>query len=138
MIRVVLFDIGNVLIRFSGPQFKLYRIARELSKAGIQPAILSNVAVFPGIILKWLHIKAGFKPIILSYEEGVRKPNPTIYKRTIERLGVKPEEILFIDNLSENLGSAAKLGLRTIHAVSTRQTTVDLRAILSKENNLDI
>lgn len=138
MIKVVLFDVGRVLVRFSGPQFGLYRLAWRLRQKGIRTAILSNVVMVPGVVLKWSHSLAGFSPVILSYEEGLRKPNPEIYKRTIKRLGVKPEEVVFIDNLTPNLLAAAKQGMRTIHAVSTKQVIIDLEAILKKEGNLDI
>lgn len=138
MIKVVLFDVGNVLIRFSGPQLRLYKLAGDLNDRGIRVSILSNIVKPAGLLLKRLHVYRGFEPVILSYEEKIRKPAPEIYQRTIERLRVKPQEIVFIDNLSRNLTPAGKLGMHTIHAVGTRQVIADLKALLKKENNLDI
>lgn len=138
MIKVVLFDIGGVLVRLSGPQFRLYRLAKKIRQKGIRVSILSNVAMPPGLILKWLHVCKGFTPVFLSYEEKIRKPYPEIYDRVVNRLGVRPEEIIFIDNLAGNLAPAKKLGMHVIHATTTSTVTEELRKILKQENGLDI
>lgn len=138
MIKVVLFDVGNVLIRFSGPQLKLYHLAKKIKQKNVRIAVLSNVNVFPGVILKWIHVHKGFDPVILSYEEKIRKPSPEIYERAIRKMGIKPQEIIFVDNLPGNLKSARGAGMQTIHAVGTRQVAADLKSILKKENKLDI
>lgn len=136
MIKVVLFDVGGVLVRPSGPQIKLYRLAEKIKQHGIRVSILSNVIKPIGAVLKKMHFYRGFEPVVLSYEEKIRKPNPEIYRRTIKRIGVKPNEILFIDNLAENILAAQKEGLITIHAVGTRQVVADLKQALKKHNNI--
>lgn len=138
MIKVILFDVGKVLIRFSGPQIRLYRLAAQLKKRGFRLAILSNVIMPVGVVLKRLHVYSGFEPVVLSYEEKIKKPNIEIYKRTVEKLGVRPEEIVFIDNLQSNLVPAQELGMHTIHAKRTTQAVANLKALLKKENNLDV
>lgn len=138
MIKVVVFDVGQVLIRFSGPQFRLYRLAKRLQRAGIQTAILSNVVMPIGVLFTKLHIYRGFEPVILSYEERITKPNPKIYELAIKKLGVKPNEIVFIDNLAGNLRPAQALGIHTICARRTSQVIKDLEALLKQENNLII
>ena len=138
MIKVVLFDVGQVLIRFSGVQFKLYRLSAKLKNKGLRLAILSNVIMPVGILLKRLHIYRGFDPVILSFEEKISKPNPTIYQLAVDKLGVKPNEIVFIDNLMDNLVPAQKLGMHIIYARKTNQVIADLRTLLKKENNLDL
>lgn len=42
------------------------------------------------------------------------KPDPEIYKIANERAGVKPEEILFVDDSRANLASASKMGWHTL------------------------
>lgn len=51
---------------------------------------------------------------IVSYEVGYRKPTPEIYKILVQRLGVKPSEILFLDDEPNKLGAAEVQGLRTL------------------------
>lgn len=51
---------------------------------------------------------------IFAHEHGVRKPNSKIYEIAIEKIGVKPEEILFIDDKQLNLPPAEKLNMQTL------------------------
>ena len=55
-----------------------------------------------------------FDVFINSAKEGVKKPDPKIYLLTCERLGVKPENCLFMDDLPENIKTAKKLKMKTI------------------------
>ncbi|NQW17780.1 MAG: HAD family phosphatase [Chloroflexi bacterium] len=50
-------------------------------------------------------------PAIVSYEVGVMKPAPLIYEALIEQSGVEPGQILFIDDLEENIEGAQRLGI---------------------------
>ncbi len=47
-----------------------------------------------------------FDTEVISYEVGYRKPDPEIYKILVQRLGVKPNEILFLDDEPSKLGAA--------------------------------
>jgi len=55
-----------------------------------------------------------FDLFINSGEVGIKKPDPKIYLLTCKKLGVKPEECLFMDDSLENIESAKKLGMKTI------------------------
>ncbi|SRR6266568_2053804 len=46
---------------------------------------------------------------------GLRKPNPSIYRRVLGILGKPPERTLFIDDRGENAAAAASVGMKTIH-----------------------
>lgn len=48
----------------------------------------------------------------------MRKPDPRIYKLCLERLGVQPQESIFLDNNSQNLKAAAQLGIKTVKVQS--------------------
>lgn len=54
-----------------------------------------------------------FDSWFLSYEMGLRKPDPAIYKTVLKKLDSKPEEILYLDDIPENLEPARALGIRT-------------------------
>jgi putative hydrolase of the HAD superfamily len=69
---------------------------------------------------------------ILSYEVGHRKPEVEIYKILIERLmklGVKPEEAVFVDDRKENLTPVENLGIKTILFEDSEQMIRDLRGL---------
>uniref|UniRef100_A0A8B9ZB17 Aminoglycoside phosphotransferase domain-containing protein n=1 Tax=Buteo japonicus TaxID=224669 RepID=A0A8B9ZB17_9AVES len=55
-----------------------------------------------------------FDVMVESYREGMHKPDPRIYKLCLERLGVQPQESIFLDNSSQNLKAAAQLGIKTV------------------------
>uniref|UniRef100_A0A8C4TQM8 Aminoglycoside phosphotransferase domain-containing protein n=1 Tax=Falco tinnunculus TaxID=100819 RepID=A0A8C4TQM8_FALTI len=55
-----------------------------------------------------------FDVMVESYREGMCKPDPRIYKLCLERLGVQPQESIFLDNSSQNLKAAAQLGIKTV------------------------
>ena len=55
-----------------------------------------------------------FDVFINSAKEGIKKPDPKIYLLTCKKLRVKPENCLFIDDLSENIKTARKLKMKTI------------------------
>jgi len=55
-----------------------------------------------------------FDLFVNSARVRLRKPDPKIYLLTCEKLSVKPEECLFMDDSLENIESAKKLGIKTI------------------------
>lgn len=55
-----------------------------------------------------------FDEVVISDEIGIRKPRAEIFEAVLERLGVKPEEVIHVgDSLEADVGGAARLGLRT-------------------------
>jgi HAD superfamily hydrolase (TIGR01509 family) len=61
-----------------------------------------------------------FDVIIISSEEGVRKPNREIYKISIEKSGCKKEEILFIDDKVSSLDGAVDAGIENVALFKTK------------------
>jgi len=59
-------------------------------------------------------IVAAFEILVLSAEEGLRKPEPAIYERVLQRLGVAAYEAVFVDDGLENVMAARKIGLEAI------------------------
>jgi putative hydrolase of the HAD superfamily len=68
--------------------------------------------------------------IIYSHEEGIAKPDPRIFELTCRRLGVQPTEILFLDDVQQNIAAARALGIHAIHCCETEQTIADVQACL--------
>lgn len=50
---------------------------------------------------------------VVSYEELCCKPDEKIFRRCVEKFGIKPEETLFFDDGQVNCDAAAKLGFAT-------------------------
>ena len=71
-------------------------------------------------------VMALFDDVIESSVEGIRKPNPEIYKLACQRISVEPEKCLFIDDLGINLKPAKELGMKTIKVLSETQALKDI------------
>lgn len=74
-----------------------------------------------------------FDCVIESSKEGIRKPNPDIYKLACAKLDVATDECVFLDDLGINLKPAKALGMHTIKVVDEAQAIADLANILGKE-----
>lgn len=55
-----------------------------------------------------------FEGIVASFEEGVCKPDPVIFKNLIERYGLNPEETLMLDDSEKNVMAAESVGLKAV------------------------
>ncbi|MCH5247864.1 MAG: HAD family phosphatase [Muribaculaceae bacterium] len=55
-----------------------------------------------------------FDGIVTSFEAHCVKPHPEIFEYTIEKLKIKPEETIFLDDSQQNLDTARKLGFETL------------------------
>ena len=68
--------------------------------------------------------------IVYSHEEGIAKPDPRIFARTCERLGVRPDEAVFLDDSARHVAAARALGMAAILFADTAQAIADLDACL--------
>jgi glucose-1-phosphatase len=63
----------------------------------------------------------------LSFQLGMRKPDRALYERVIKAAGVKPEHIVYIDDIAAYTLAAADLGMQTITFESAGQLERALR-----------
>lgn len=70
--------------------------------------------------------------IVISSEEGLLKPDPTIYRLVAERLGLAPDECLLIDDSLANVSGARDTGMLAIlHEGDVARTIRAARAVLA-------
>jgi putative hydrolase of the HAD superfamily len=77
-------------------------------------AVLSNSP--PGLA-QWLaewNVLHPFDVVFCSGDERIAKPDTKAFELTLERLGVKPDEAVFVDDTGEHVEAARKLGLKGI------------------------
>ena len=70
-----------------------------------------------------------FEVIVESSIEGVRKPDPAIYRIACERLGVEPARTVFLDDLGINLKPARAMGMHTIKVLNEDQALAELSEV---------
>jgi HAD superfamily hydrolase (TIGR01509 family) len=51
-----------------------------------------------------------FRDIVVSAHEGVIKPDPRLYHIALDRMGLRADQILFIDDSPPNIDAARTLG----------------------------
>ncbi len=68
--------------------------------------------------------------IIYSHEVGLAKPDPRIYALTSQRLGVQPQEIVFLDDAERNVATAAAFGFHPIHYHTNAQAIAQIERCL--------
>jgi len=73
-------------------------------------------------------VMALFDRVIESAKTGLRKPDPEIYRRMTEALGVDPKHCIYLDDLGINLKPAREMGMTTIKVIGARQAIAELEA----------
>jgi putative hydrolase of the HAD superfamily len=103
--------------------------AAALQHAGIKTAILSNMGEVNLAYMRkhfgWLE---AFDHLTWSCELLTAKPDPEIYRHTLEKLGIAAEETIFIDDLQRNIDAAKALGIDGILFTDVAQIRRDLEA----------
>lgn len=78
---------------------------------------------------RWKVLDA-FDVIIFSSEVHLMKPDARIYQLAVERLGVEPQEAVFVDDFPENVEAARAAGLQAVRFRSTEQVVKELDGLL--------
>lgn len=68
--------------------------------------------------------------ILYSHEVGLRKPDPRIFELACKRLGLRPEEIIFVDDHHEVYASAEAMGMHCIEFKDNTQTIAEIEACI--------
>ena len=110
------------------------RWMRQLKAGGYRIGVLTNMP--PGFAPLFREHFADFlelaDAIVISGEEGIVKPDPAIYALVQTRLGLKPEELLFIDDLERNCQAARDCGWQALRFESNDQIEAAARDFLRR------
>ncbi|MER6205899.1 HAD-IA family hydrolase [Streptomyces sp. NPDC001642] len=91
-------------------------ILRSLRGRGIPVAVVSNIGWDIRPVFRDHRVDALMDAYVLSFECGVKKPDPRIFQTACDRLGVAPDDALMVgDEPVADIG-AAGLGCR-VHLV---------------------
>jgi len=96
----------------------------RLRAAGVPVAVVSNS--FGEDSYRGFDLGRIADVVVISGEEGVRKPSRRLYTIACERLGREPSRCVMIDDLEHNLAGAARLG---IHGIHHHDATTTVRAL---------
>ncbi|GAB2662754.1 HAD-IA family hydrolase [Saccharopolyspora gloriosae] len=111
------------------PDDAMHRLVADLRDAGLRTALLSNSW---GNNYPWETLDGLFELSVISSEVGLRKPDPRIYELTLDRLGLRPQEAVFVDDGAPNIEAAEKLGLRGVLHTDAAKTRAELSGLLPR------
>lgn len=103
---------------FEHLHIEIVPMLRALKGKGMLIGLISNCFSEEAMVIKKSILFPYFDAICLSFDEGIQKPNPAIFKRCIERLDVKADECLYVgDGGSNELEAAEAIGMKAVQAV---------------------
>lgn len=106
---------------------EMYLLVDQLREKQIPIALLSNINEKLSKLVRECQLYDPFNPCLLSHEIGVAKPDPKAYQILLKRLNLPAKDIVFIDDKSENVNVAKKLGLDAIVFRSADQIRQELK-----------
>jgi putative hydrolase of the HAD superfamily len=72
-----------------------------------------------------------FDGIVISGEVGLHKPQPEIFRLGAERIGVPPQQCVFVDDLKENVAGAEAVGMKAVLHRGSETTLPELERLLA-------
>jgi putative hydrolase of the HAD superfamily len=98
-------------------------------------AILSNAGSDARrLFTEVFHFHKIVDEMIISAEERVAKPDRRIYEIAIEKLGIKPQEAVFVDDFPENIEAANDFGMHGVLFENNEQVISDVNRLLDAES----
>jgi HAD superfamily hydrolase (TIGR01509 family) len=89
-------------------------VLRALVAADVPVAVVSNIAWDIRPMFRQLGVEDLVTEFVLSYVEGVVKPDPKIFTLACQRIGVAPEHAVMVGDSPEADGGASAIGCRTV------------------------
>ena len=112
---------------------ELVAYVRELKQQGeSKVGLLSNIGEQVIQELFGAELNELFDTVVLSYEEGIAKPNPGIFTLMAERIGVPAWECVMIDDLEDNCDGAEIAGMQSIRHITNASTIKQIEAMRAK------
>jgi epoxide hydrolase-like predicted phosphatase len=124
-------DIVNRLFAGMRPDYAMVEAVRRAKANGVRTGLVSNSigagrydrSQFPEL----------FDGVVISAEEGIHKPQPEIFKLGAERVGLPPQECVFVDDLRENCDGAEAVGMVAVLHRGAEATLPELERLLGVE-----
>jgi len=95
-------------------------------KENYKLGFISNTTVFEASVLDKWDIRDLFEVKSFSWKLGIKKPSKEIFDITLQKLGIKSEEAVFIDDGEKNILKAKEYGLNGIVFKSMKQLQDEL------------
>ena len=110
--------------------FELVEIMKDLKKKGYKIGLLSNNN-FTKLKreLTDLDLIDLFDAVVVSSEVGYQKPQPEIFHILFDRLGIKSDEVVFVDDTESSLSGSENIGYTPLLFTSNQKLKGDLQKL---------
>jgi putative hydrolase of the HAD superfamily len=113
------------------PDTIMVEAVRRARRQGVRTGLISNSmgaayydrSTFPEL----------FDGVVISGDEGIHKPQPEIFLLGAERVGLAPEECVFVDDLRDNCEGAEGVGMTSVLHRGADSTLPQLERLLGVE-----
>lgn len=105
---------------------ELVEIVKELKKKYVI-GMISNLPDLHAEINIERNLFDLFEPCLLSCKVGFAKPDKEIFELMLQKLALKAEKCLFVDDRTQHLEAAKKLGFETIQFKNNKQLIEELK-----------
>jgi putative hydrolase of the HAD superfamily len=109
------------------PDEEMVAAVRAVRAAGVPTGMVSNSWGRDRYTSEALAL---FDAVVISGDEGIRKPHPRMYELGAQRLGLPPEACVYVDDLGGNLKPARALGMATIRHTDAATTIAEIERLL--------
>jgi len=106
----------------------MFELVERSKSGGYKTALLSNswgMGLYPIDRIREL-----FDVVVISGEVGLRKPDPAIFKLTVDKLGLEAASCVFVDDHPGHLKAALEAGMTTVLHKSPAQSITEVEALL--------
>ena len=112
-----------------GPDEPMVEAVRRARAAGVNTGLISN-SWGNGLDYDKAMLDELFDAVVISGDVGLHKPQPEIFLMGAERIGIAPEECVFVDDLRENCVGAEAVGMKAILHRGSAGTLPQLQELL--------
>ncbi len=113
-----------------GPEERMLGAVKAAHDNGIKTGLISNSWGGSGIHYDGTPLEELFDAVVISGDVGMHKPQPEIFRLGAERIGVPPEDCVFVDDLRENCAGAEAVGMKAILHRGPDSTLPELEKLL--------
>lgn len=104
-------DLTTRLFGGTAPDERMTDAVRSARTQGLKTGLVSNTWGLRDASPWYDEV---FDAVVLSGQEGLRKPAPEIFQLTARRLGVSPVTCVFVDDIAANVDGARAVGMTGI------------------------
>lgn len=110
---------------FWHPMPGVHSVLQELERSGLRLAIVSNAGDSANVhrLVDNADLRPYFDPIVISADQGVRKPDKSIFDPVLDAWGMDPQKLVMIgDNLAADIEGARRVGMFSIWLTADADT----------------